>query len=368
MLKLTLAHQTMFADLIQRCQDATFDEQYPEGGSFVRHTRGERAYWYYVPNTRLDPKRGHIYAGPCDDPEIEKRVAGFGSLKVNYQERRTLVSSLRATGLPSPDRTSGDVAEALWKAGFFRLRGVLVGTVAFQTYAGLLGARLAGAALMTSDMDVAQFHSISLLVGDTTPRMEDVLKTVDATFRPVPHLSGQPLPAAYVNDKGYRVEFLTPNRGTDENQGKPARMPALGGMGAEPLRYLDFLIYQPVHSVLLHKGGIPASVPAPERFAVHKLILSCLRRSDPNGYAKRNKDLMQSGVLINTMAEDRRGEDIGFAWMEAWARGAHWRGHLVEAVRKLDIRTTHALMAAITSACAAIGEKPEEYGFTEIRR
>jgi hypothetical protein len=29
----------MFADLVQRCQDASFDAQYPEGGSFVRHTR-----------------------------------------------------------------------------------------------------------------------------------------------------------------------------------------------------------------------------------------------------------------------------------------------------------------------------------------
>ena len=102
------------------------------------------------------------------------------------------------------------MVEALWKAGCFRLRGLLVGTVAFQTYAGLLGSKLTGAALMTSDVDVAQFHSISLLVNDTTPPMGDVLAAVDPSFKPVPHLDDRTLPTAYQNDRGYKVEFLPP--------------------------------------------------------------------------------------------------------------------------------------------------------------
>jgi len=31
--KLPLTHQTMFADLVGRCMDASFDEQLPENGS-----------------------------------------------------------------------------------------------------------------------------------------------------------------------------------------------------------------------------------------------------------------------------------------------------------------------------------------------
>ena len=364
---LTLAHQTMFADLVQRCQDATFDEQYPEGGNFVRHGRGAREYWYYVPDMRQDPARRHVYVGPCDDPEIDKRVAGFRSSKTNYRERRALVSSLRAAGLPHPDPLSGDVTEALWKAGFFRLRGVLVGTVAFQTYAGLLGTKLAGASLMTGDVDVAQFHSVSRLVNDTMPGMEDVLKTVDPTFRAIPHSSGQVISAAYINDKGYRVEFLTPNRGSNDNQGKPAKMPALGGTGAEPLRYLDFLIYQPVNAVLLHKGGIPVTVPKPERFAIHKLIVSRLRRSDPLGYAKANKDLTQAGLLILGMVWNKRADEPGFAWMEAWERGANWRKHLIAAARSLPHEINRALETSIGIACMASGEKNELYGTFDIR-
>jgi hypothetical protein len=367
MLNLTLAHQTMFADLVQRSQDATFDEQYPEGGSFVRHARSGREYWYYVPSIRVDPHRKHLYVGPCQDPEIEKRVAGFEALKVNYRERRVLVSSLRAVGLPHPDRITGDIVEALWKAGFFRLRGVLIGTVAFQTYAGLLGAKLAGASLMTGDVDIAQFHSISLLVDDTTPPMGDVLATVDPTFKPVPHVGSRALATAFANQKGYKVEFLTPNRGSDKNQGKPTKMPALGGMGAEPLRYLDFLIYHPVNSVLLHKGGVPVAVPAPERFAIHKLIVSSLRRLDRNGYTKANKDLMQAGLLIETMVADRRGDDVGTAWMEAWERGPNWQRHLIEGAQRLDPQPNNSLNLAIGVACLAEGKRPELYGILDVR-
>lgn len=369
MQKLTLAHQTMFADLIARCNDATFDEQFEEGGNFTRHVRGERQYFYYLPRRKKGSgERKPIYAGPVDNPDIAQRVQTFGSIKTSYRERRMLVSSLRAAGLPYPDGVTGDVVQALWKAGFFRLRGLLVGTVAFQTYAGLLGSKLTGAALMTSDIDVAQFHAISLLVGDTTPPMGDVLAAVDPSFKPVAHLGDRSLPTAYQNDRGYKVEFLTPNRGSGNHQGRPARMPALGGVGAEPLRYLDFLICHPVNAVLLHKGGVPVSVPAPERYAVHKLIISVLRRSDPNGYAKSGKDQMQAALLIKMLSAERRADDLGMAWMEAWSRGPHWQKRLLDGARRLDTETNQQLVLAIGTACLADAKRPEDYGVLILRR
>lgn len=366
--KLTLAHQTMFADLIQQCQDAAFDEQFPEGGTFVKHARREHEYWYYAPSQSDDPKRTRRYVGPADDPQITARVAAFQSLKIGYRERRSLVSSLRAAGLPAPNRMTGDVIEALWKAGFFRLRGVLVGTAAFQAYAGLLGVKLPSTALMTSDVDLAQFHSTSLLVDDSTPPMIEVLCAVDSTFQPVPHLGSQTRAASFVNAQGYKVEFLTPNRAGSGNQGRPAAMPALGGAGAEPLRYLDFLIYQPVSSALLHKGGVAVSIPAPERYAIHKLIVAILRRTDSNGYAKASKDLAQAGSLIEAMAANRRTEDIGFAWIEAWDRGARWQSRILAGARRLPDQPSSDLVAGIRLAAMADGKRPEDYGTTEIQR
>src|SRR3546814_8924594 len=92
--------------------------------------------------------------------------------------------------MPAPDSLSGRVLEKLAVAGAFRLRAVLVGSMAFQTYAGLLGVRLPGAALTTSDVDTAQFHSVSVSVGDELPLIEPLLKEIDGSFRPVPHISG----------------------------------------------------------------------------------------------------------------------------------------------------------------------------------
>ena len=40
---------------------------------------------------------------------------------------------------------------------------------------------------------------------------------------------------------------------------------------------LDFLIRDPVRTVLLHRSGVPVLVPSPERFAVHKLIVATRR-------------------------------------------------------------------------------------------
>jgi hypothetical protein len=49
---------------------------------------------------------------------------------------------VRSFNLPRPIPEIGAVIAALAKAGVFRLRGILVGTVAYQTYAAMLGVRL----------------------------------------------------------------------------------------------------------------------------------------------------------------------------------------------------------------------------------
>ncbi|MGO8374027.1 GSU2403 family nucleotidyltransferase fold protein, partial [Rhizobium ruizarguesonis] len=72
--------------------------------------------------------------------------------KDSLRDRRRMVSSLtRQGGMVAPDPMSCDIVEALSVAGLFRLRAVLIGTFAFQTYAGLLGVRLPLAAILTGD-------------------------------------------------------------------------------------------------------------------------------------------------------------------------------------------------------------------------
>jgi hypothetical protein len=98
---------------------------------------------------------------------------------------RENAASKRAIGarLPTPPAFVGNVVEALWKAGIFRLRGVLVGTLAYQTYAGLLGTRLPAAPIVTGDVDLAQFHSVSMLVDDSMAPILETPRAVDSSFR-----------------------------------------------------------------------------------------------------------------------------------------------------------------------------------------
>jgi hypothetical protein len=108
-------------------------------------------------------------------------------------------------------------------------------------------------------------------------------------------------------------------------------MPALGGASAQPLRHLDFLIYEPERSVVLFKGGVPVLVPAPERYAVHKLIVAVERKEDS---AKSNKDVLQASALIAALNE-KRPLELAEAWAEAWNRGPRWRNKLKQGRARL---------------------------------
>lgn len=119
------------------------------------------------------------------------------------------------------------------------------------------------------------------------------------------------------------------NRGSDDNVDQPAKMPALGGASADPLRFLDFLIREPVRTILLHRSGIPVVVPDPTRYAVHKLIVASRRHTDGQGSAKREKDLRQAALLFEALQQTRRSADLALVYNEAWERGPAWQ----EAIR-----------------------------------
>jgi hypothetical protein len=345
----TLDHtyQTLYSELTQRALDASFSSEFSVDGRFITMESRGRRYWYFDTSNGNGAK-SRRYVGPVDDDEITRRVEAFKDLKADNRARRKIVSTLvREAYLPRPERLAGDIVQALADAGFFRLRGVLVGTVAFQCYCALLGVRLPNTAMQTSDTDLAQFHSISVAVEDTMPPVLDTLRSVDKTFREIPHQADGRFATRFVSRSGYRVEFLTPNTGSAEHDGRPARMPALGGASAEPLRFLDFLIYEPVRAVLLHGAGVPVLVPAPERFAVHKLIVAARRRSDKDGTAKSRKDLVQAATLIEAMIETRQADALADAYVEASARGPAWRDALLKSTDAMDENTRSCLQATI---------------------
>jgi hypothetical protein len=325
-----LVQQTTYAELLQRCAATAFRDAFPEDGAFTSKTIRGKRYWYFQqPSSEGRVQR---YVGP-ESPELLEQISNHRQSRDDERERRALVSTLvRSFGLPRPIPEIGSIIAALAKIGIFRLRGVLVGTAAYQTYSAMLGVRLPVSILQTGDVDIAQFKNVSVAVGEKTRPPLDVLKEIDKTFRPVPHLHDKRNATSYVNKTGLSVDFLTPNEGPDTDI--PQRLPAFQ-TDAEPLRFLDYLIHEPEPAVVLHDAGVYVLVPAPERYAVHKLIVSRRRRP---GAAKQEKDIHQAASLLDILAQ-KRPYELKAAWKEAFQRGKKWRQLLSEGLSRLPAAT-----------------------------
>lgn len=294
----------------------------PRPRTLPRQKRGRREYFYYkgyrsaVGGVRA--KHTLTYVGPVDDVDILRRVEQFGRLKSQYKIRRELASTLRSHGCPVPTSTEGEVLGAFSRAGLFRGKAVLVGTIAFQCYAGMLSVHLPEEGYRTADIDLAQGAQIAV-DQDDLPDLGALLNDVDPSFSPVFHPGYAQMPVGYANDQGFRVEFLTTVRRADETV-RP--LVGLGAAAVQTLKFLEFLLQDTRDGLIVHKAGIGVRVPSPQRYAVHKLLISDLRRAQ--GVAKAEKDLMQIGLILEAMAMRRCLDDVGFAWLNAAARGLKW--------------------------------------------
>src|SRR5947199_4009701 len=116
MKKFSSIEQLMFADLLQKCLDAEFDEAYPENGSFVSQLRRGREYWYYrgfAPDPQGGTGKQYLkYVGPKGNERFDKRVQTFERLKSGYRERRQLATKLRQAGIPAPVALEGLIVAA----------------------------------------------------------------------------------------------------------------------------------------------------------------------------------------------------------------------------------------------------------------
>ncbi len=337
---LPLMTQTTYAELLDQVRGRALVDDFTADGVFTPKTVRGRRYWYFQESTALG--RGQKYVGP-ETPDLLERINSHNAARTYQRDRRGLVALLvRGGNLPSPHPAIGVLVGALADAGVFRLRGVLVGTVAYQTYAAMLGVRLAAAAVQTNDVDVAQFAAVSTAIDDMTRPLGDVLRDADPTFHPVPHLDAKRA-VTYRAASGLRVDFLTPNRGPDNDE--PQYLPTFG-VDAQRLRFLDFLLRDPELAVILHGQGVLVSVPSPERFAIHKLIVARRRRSEEE--TKRRKDLAQAQALLEVLVE-RRPTELRTAWAEAFRRGKVWRrligegmGQLHPAIRDRTLQVVEA--------------------------
>ena len=333
--RLPLSAHTSYAELMERLRLARLGE-YPAGATFVSKTVKDRLYWYVQMPTGGAQSRRQVYVGP-DNEALRERIARHGEHRADVDDRRRLVAAIVASGAPRPERTSAEITQALAEAGAFRLRAVLIGTVAFQTYAAHLGVRLSVSSLATMDLDIAQDFGVASNLDDTLGKpILDILRDLDPRFTPVSYVFDPTRTPSYALGERYRVDILTTNRGAPRDA--PSYLPTLGS-DATPLPYMDFLLRDPVETAVLHGGGILVNVPAPARYAVHKLIVSRDRKVNPE---KGLKDRVQATQLIHILAQDDPFA-LREAYAEAHGRGEAWRKLLDEAVSLLPETARAAL-------------------------
>jgi hypothetical protein len=347
-----------FTDLIEAAHDAAFNERFPPNGSFHQMKRGDRAYWYHV---MRDPTvasgRRSTYAGAVGDPTIDALVAKHGDERQRHKIQKASAALLRRAGLPSPLPIEGELVRAFQRAGLFHAGAVLVGSVAYQCYGGLLGFNLGGDLHRTQDLDLAQDRIIAIdvsQIGDAAEDFEAIIRKVDASFKPDFNPSHPKSgPTRYVNAANYKIDLLTPQANSDRIRSAPIELDILPGAALQPLALMDYLIENPVRSVLLFEEGIAVVVPDPARYAIHKIVLSQIRAS-ATPLPKTRKDRAQVEQLIEALVTAGRTPELAEAFGIMWTRYPKVRASLAQGALALGDKP----LTLLAKTCHRFGQEP----------
>ncbi|MBA4789201.1 MAG: hypothetical protein H2042_05835 [Rhizobiales bacterium] len=321
-----IAHAA-YHDLLRALKDEAVSEI---RGTPTRVERNGKAFWYDTYRVGSDVRKAYIGE---DTPERRDRIGNLSQLIAERKERRPhrsrLIRLLRAESFLGVDAATGSLLNALQKAGVFRLGGTVVGTLAFRLYEGELGVRYGlDEAAQTNDMDIASFERLSLALEDVVSEpLQRVLG--EFSFDAVPSLDKDKIWRWRQSRSELLVEFLTPSF----EEAEALKPLAALGVHAQSLHYLNYLIADPLDVAVTYRDGVLVQVPRPERFAIHKLIVSDRRKEGPNSL-KAHKDRLQAEFLIDVLAEDRPG-DLVEAYEDAVLQGPRWRERINAALRRM---------------------------------
>lgn len=332
--RLPLETQTLYSELLARL--TTLEAHRSIGslsGSFVtKQVKGET--YYYFQHFEPGGQKRQVYIGkkgPALDRLVRDYQEGRSAHQSDAAQIQRLCAQLRAGGALVIDTASARVISALAESGVFRLGGVLVGTHAFTVMGNMLGIRWESAAVRTHDIDIAGEHVLAVALPSIQADIPETLKSLGMGFFPVPPFNpANPSTSFSIRGNPLRVDVLTPAaRPTDT---APRFIPRFN-TAAQPLRFLDFLIENPVQGAVVNGGGILVSLPDPARFAIHKLIIS--RERSVSEHQKRDKDLKQAGQVLELLADERPG-DILLAWDETRRRGKGWEERVKKGLKALQ--------------------------------
>lgn len=334
-LELPLSAQTAFAAVTELAliQDGLRGVADLPGGFVSKKVKGH-LYWYYQ---YLEPSgfRRQVFLG-IDSPALEKVMEKSSFPKEANQPVDAHVRSAVAHGCAEIDSKHFKVLRRLSDYGFFRVGGVLVGTHAFLAYGNLLGVKWSQLDIArTQDIDFAHpGRNLSLLLSaDCKVDVPEAIESLQMGFLPIKTLSGG-TGAAYLNPKDpeFRLDFLT----TCSRDKEAPYVHSDLGVTLQPLKFMEYSLEGLVQCPMLSRASaVLVNVPAPERYALHKLIIAGLREGA--FLIKQGKDLHQARLLLQVLRESRPW-DVENAWDDLLSRGPSWRQRAKQGLEMLNKR------------------------------
>jgi len=294
-----------YTELMQQCIHPA-----PDGAniSFKSKLVAGKRYWYiYI---SLGARRSEHYLGEETTElldKIDEQRTLWESTEDDRKTRQRLVAMLLAGGATATPDNEGKVLSLIERSGLFLAGGVVVGTLAFRAYANMLGV-IWHSELQTRDIDLASDYKYPIVIQRSKKPIDLSRLLLDSGmgFLEVPALNRKsPSTKFKIRGQELSVELLTPMRGRET--AKPVEIPGVAAF-AEPVRFLDYLLEDIQPAVLLFKHGILINVPAPARFAFHKLVVS--QRRSAGQAEKIRRDLSQVEQLFEVLVEGRPGDLI----------------------------------------------------------
>lgn len=339
-----VATSTAYAQLHTAALGIEFDRDVSHlNGSFGTKTVKGSLQWYFSFRD-IDQRVRQLYIGP--DTDAIRQLVQKARTAEPRARLRALARSASVLGCIPAQRKHLSVILRLSEYGFFRAGGVLVGTHAFLSYANQLGVRWTGGE-QTTDVDFAHAgRNISIALPATlNAQPHTALTTMEEGFLPLVQYRGS-AGASYRHrdEPEFQIDFLTPKTADNDD---PIRIDHLD-VALQPLRFMEFSLEAVQQATLFDSTGraVVVSLPAPERYAVHKLLVIGERTGAFR--AKISKDLAQAAALIEYF-RDTDPETLQDAWTDALERGPGWKKRALEGVRALQAQDP-SLSAVLTRA------------------
>lgn len=321
---LPLSAQTAYAELFSQVRTFELNDALAGlVGAFHKRVLKGRTYWYFGYRD-IDQKLRMAYVGP-DSERVQALVHRYEQTRRDKPLAPPARMAIAAGCVPVAPRRFR-VIRRLAEYGFFRAGGVLIGTHAFIALGNMLGVRwLEGAA--TPDVDFAHAgRNVSVgLPADFRVDVRGALESLEMGLLPLTQFNGhvgtqEPTSA----DSALWLEFVT----AMSRDGRPVVTPELN-LALEPLKFVEFLLAQPLQgSVFSKQGACIVNLPAPERYAVHKLIVCGQRPVSARN--KASKDILQAASLVSYFLETGQSDVFNAAWQDALGRGTEWQARAVQ--------------------------------------